>query len=123
MITCCSTGSNYQLIPGSACPSNLTVYFLRFFTKISKSYTALWLELVSLFLVVSDQSDMLTEDSVQWHDSETAGDDQSIHSELQIAILFIVFFSSLVDFVLLILERIVSGGFFFGTNVSEVKVS
>ena len=49
---------------------------------------------------------MLAKESVEWNGCKTASNDQSIHSELQIAILLFIFALSLFDFKLLVVKGI-----------------
>ena len=84
--------------------------------------TSLWLEFIRLFLVISNQSYVFAEESVEWDCCETASNDHSVHTELQIAVLFIIFIGSLINFILLVLEWVIQVSLLFWSCVPESDV-
>lgn len=67
---------------------------------------------------------MLTKYSIKWNTSKASSKDQSIKSELKISIFFVILFGTLLDFELLIFERIGRRRvFLFRSDVIEIDFS
>lgn len=84
--------------------------------------TCLRLELISFLLVIANQPYMFTEQPVKGDGSKAACNDEPIHTELQIAVLFLIFVLGLSDFELLVVKWVGRVSFLLGAHVVVLDI-